>query len=177
MMFVFNFHLTREEYLDYNYYTAWSSPSKKSYRYSYYLRVMVMYIAIAGLYIFAKRSHDPVIDFSIFFGIGVLYFFLVPVIVKRSIRMKVNQILAQAENQHVLSSSVVRLDEAGIQDADAVSDTWYTWEQVTKKVTTSHCIYLYTNSHHAIVIPLRAVSPADREGLEQLFTRCLPLNA
>ena len=176
-MFVFKFHLTTEEYLDYNYYTAWSSPAKKAYRFKYYLRVMVMYIAIAGLYIFAKRSHDPLVDYSVFLGIGLVYFLLVPVLVKRSIRMKVRQILADPENQHVLSESVVSMDENGIQDKDTASDNWYQWDQIIKKAETTRCIYLYTNSYHAVVIPRRVISPGDRVGLELLFTRHLPLHA
>lgn len=176
-MFVFKFHLTKDEYLDYNYYTAWSSPAKKSYRFKYYFRVMVLYIAIAGLYIFAKRSHDPLIDYSVFLGTGLIYFLLVPVLVKRSIRMKVKQILAQPENQHVLSASVVTITEENIHDTDTVSDYWYSWEQITKKAETSRCIYLYTNTYHAVVIPRRVIPVGDLTALQELMNRQLPLHA
>jgi hypothetical protein len=176
-MLVLKYHLTEEEYLDYNYFTAWTSPDKKAYRLKYYLQVMILYVGIAGLYIFANRSHSLMIDSFVFIGIGLVYFSLVPVLVKRSIRSKVKSILRQPENHHVLNESEVKLDEAGITDRDTVSESRYGWEAIVRKAETRLCYYLYTNSYHAIVIPKRVVHDNEQEQLQSLFDTNLSLSS
>src|ERR671912_1737708 len=164
-MLTIKYHLTEEEYLDYNYFTAWTSPDKKRYRLKYYLQVMTLYIAVAGLYIFANKSHSLLLDFSVFFTIGTIYFMMVPFLVKRSIRAKVKSVLARPENQHVLNESEVTISENGIHDRDTVSESRYDWEAIVRKAETSLCYYLYTNSYHAVIIPKRAVKPGEQEVL------------
>ncbi|RYF88794.1 MAG: YcxB family protein, partial [Chitinophagaceae bacterium] len=171
------YSLTEEEYLDYNYFTAWTSPDKKSYRIKYYLQVMVLYIAVAGLYIFANRSHSLAIDSVVFMAIGLIYFLLVPFLVKRSIRSKVKSILSQPENHHVLHESEVTLDDAGITDKDTVSESRYGWEAIVRRAETKLCHYLYTNSYHAIVIPKRVVHEQEQAVLQSLLDTNLSLSS
>lgn len=176
-MLVIKYRLTEEEYLDYNYYTAWASPDKKRYRMKYYLQVMILYIAVAGLYIFANKSHSLLLDFSVFFTIGTIYFMMVPFLVKRSIRSRVKVVLARPENHHVLGESEVTIDEHGILDHDTASESRYPWEGIVRKAETTLCYYLYTNSYHAIVIPKRVVSPVEDKELNNLFNTNLSLSS
>jgi YcxB-like protein len=176
-MLVLKYNLTEEEYLDYNYFTAWTSPDKKRYRVRYYMQVMLLYIAVATLYIMANRGNNPVLDFSVFFGIGTVYFLLVPTLVKRSIRMKVKSILAEPENQHVLHASEVQLAAGGIVDRDTASDNRYNWDAIVRKAETRLCYYLYTNSFHAIVIPKRILAHDETEQLNKLLDENLSLGA
>ncbi|RYG02879.1 MAG: YcxB family protein [Chitinophagaceae bacterium] len=176
-MLVLKYHLTEEEYLDYNYFTAWTSPDKKSYRLKYYLQVMILYIAVAGLYITANRSHTLLLDSGVFVTIGTIYFLLVPVLVKRSIRMRVKRVLAKPENQHVLNESEVTISETGILDRDTVSESRYDWEAIVRKAETKRCYYLYTNSYHAIVIPKRVLKVSEQEMLYNFFNTHLSLSS
>ncbi|WP_315814441.1 hypothetical protein [Paraflavitalea speifideaquila] len=77
-MLVLKYHLTEEEYFDYNYYTAWSSPEKKGYRIRYYLRVFLLYTAVAVLFIISRQSRQLLIDFTIFGIIAITYFYWYP---------------------------------------------------------------------------------------------------
>jgi hypothetical protein len=177
-MLTLKYHLTEEEYFDYNYYTAWAAPDKKGYRIRYYLRVFLLYAAIAGLYIFSKHSEQIFIDFIIFGIIATIYFLLVPYLIKRSIQRRVKHILSQPENQHILQEAEVVLMDTGIIDKDSESESKYTWEAIVKKAETPTCYYLYTNSYHAIVIPRRVVASAhDKQELERLFNQYLPLSS
>ena len=177
-MLTLKYHLTEEEYFDYNYFTAWSAPDKKGYRTRYYLRVFLLYAAIACLYIFANHSGQILIDFIIFGVIAAAYFLLVPSLIKRSIRRRVKDILAQPENEHVLGEAEVVLMDTGIIDKDKASESKYAWEAIVRKEETNDCYYLYTSSYHAIVIPKRVISnPHDRQELERLFNRYLPLSS
>ena len=176
-MLVLKYHLTEEEYLYYNYFTACTSPDKKNYRLKYYLQVMILYVAVAGLYILANRSHTLLLDSSVFVTIGTIYFIMVPFLVKRSIRMRVKKILAKPENQHVLNESEVTISETGIQDRDTVSENRYGWEAIVRKAETNLCYYLYTSSYHAIVIPKRVVKPNDQQLLHDFFDTHLSLSS
>jgi hypothetical protein len=172
------YHLTEEEYFDYNYYTAWAAPEKRNYRLWYYLRVFILYAAVAGLYIFSRRSEQIFIDLIIFSVIALVYFLMVPFLIKRSILRRVRGILSKPENQHVLDEAEVNLSDAGIVDKDTATESRYSWEAIVKKAETPACFYLYTSSYHAIVIPRRViVTPTEKQELERLFNQYLPLSS
>src|SRR5690349_8405871 len=112
-MITFKFRLSEEEYYQYNYYTAWASPKKKKFRTWYFLRVLLLYTAVAALYIVVSRSHIVLVDVSVFLITGLIYFFLVPLFVRRSVRRRVKDILSKKENQHILDESEVILSNTG----------------------------------------------------------------
>lgn len=175
-MLTLKYHLTEEEYFDYHYFTTWSAPAKKRYRIKYYSWVLIFYTLVAALYIFSKQAHNIWIDFSIFSSIGIVYILLVPYLIRRSVRVRVKDILAEPENAHVLSAAEVILMDSGILDKDTVSESKYDWDAIVRKAETPNSYYLYTNSYHAIVIPKRVLNnPKDREELNRLFNEYLPL--
>ena len=177
-MVTFKFRLSEEEYYQYNYYTAWAAPGKKSFRAWYFLRVLLLYAAVALLYIVASRSHILWVDITVFVVTGLAYLFLVPVFVKRSIRRRVKDILSKKENQHVLDEAEIILSDTGIADKDTVSESRYAWDAIVHFADTPDSYYLYTNSYHAIVIPKRAIqTEEDKKETERLLNKHLPLQA
>lgn len=177
-MLVLKYHLTEEEYFDYNYYTAWAAPEKKGYRIRYYLRVFLLYAGVAILFIIGSHSQQMAVDFTVFGVIAITYFLLVPWLIRKSISRRVKDILRQPENQHVLGEAEVVLMDTGILDKDAASESKYTWDAIVRKAETPFCYYLYTNSHHAIVIPKRAVRNAEeKKELERLLNQHLSLTS
>ena len=176
-MLFLKYHLSEEEYFDYNYYTAWSAPARKKYRISYYLRVLLLYAAIAGIYIFLKSEEFVLANLIILVSIGLVYFLLVPSLVKQSIRRRVKQMLSHPENEHILEDAEVELSDKGIIDKDKESESRYNWEGIVKKGETETSYFLYTNSYHAIVIPKRVLKTTeDRKELERLLNEYLPLS-
>ena len=99
------FRLTEDEYLQYNYYTAWAAPSRKKYRIFYFVRVIILYGAVALLYIIATQQHYVWIDITVFVITGVVYLIMIPSFVKASVKRKVRNILSKKENQHVLDDA------------------------------------------------------------------------
>lgn len=177
-MLALKFHLTEQEYFEYNYYTAWASPERKMYRLWYYLRVFLLYSAIAILYILSNHSHNMVVDFSIFGSIAIVYFLMVPYLVKRSIQRRVKQVLAQPENRHILDQSEVTVTDTGIIDKDLESESKYSWDAIVKKAETPGSYFLYTNSYHAIVIPKRVLEhDGEKHELERLMNEHLSLSS
>jgi hypothetical protein len=171
------FTLTKEEYFQFNYYTAWAAPSRKKYRIRYFLRVLVLYGAVALLYILMSRSHNLWIDIAVFIVTGALYLFFIPFFIKKSVERRVNDILFKKENQHVLDRAEVILSDTGIIDKDTLSESRYNWDAIVNFAETPDSYYLYTNSYYAIVIPKRAVSVSEQQELKKLFDKHLPLEA
>ena len=170
------FRLTEDEYLQYNYYTAWSAPARKNYRIFYFLRVMILYGAVALLYIIATRQHYIWIDISVFVITGLVYLIMIPSFVKGSVRRKVKDILSKKENQHVLDDAEIILADSGIIDRDTHTESRYNWDAIVRLAETPDSYYLYTNSYHAIVIPKRAVSKEQEKELTGLLSENLPLH-
>ena len=171
------FRLTEDEYLQYNYYTAWAAPTRKKYRIYYFLRVIILYGAVAMLYIIATRQHYIWIDISVFVITGSIYLIMIPSFVKSSVRRKVKNILSKKENQHVLDDAEIILSESGIIDKDTHTESRYDWDAIVRLAETPESYYLYTNSYHAIVIPRRSVSSEQEKELTRLLSEHLPLHA
>ncbi|HRE50004.1 MAG TPA: YcxB family protein [Flavitalea sp.] len=177
-MVTLRFRLTQEEYFQYNYFTAWADPGKKSYRRAYFFRVMLLYGVVAALYILSNQTHNIAVDISVFVLTGAVYLLMVPIFIKWSVRRRVKDILSKKENLHVLDDAEIELTDTGILDKDAVSESRYGWDAIVRKVETPNSFYLYTNSYHAIVIPKRTIkSQEERQEMERLFNRYLPLSA
>ena len=175
-MVSFKFRLTEDEYLQYNYYTAWSAPTRKKYRIFYFLRVIILYGTVAMLYIIATRQHYIWIDISVFVITGLIYLIMIPSFVKGSVRRKVKQILSKKENQHVLDEAEIILSDSGIIDKDTHTESRYDWNAIVRLAETTDSYYLYTNSYHAIVIPKRVVNIEEAKELTSLLSQNLPLH-
>jgi hypothetical protein len=175
-MVSFKFRLTEDEYLQYNYYTAWSAPTRKKYRTYYFLRVIILYGAVAMLYVIATRQHYIWIDISVFVITGLIYLVMIPSFVKASVRRKVKDILSKKENQHVLDDAEIILADTGIIDKDTHTESRYNWDAIVRLAETTEAYYLYTNSYHAIVIPKRAVDKEQEKELIRLLSENLPLH-
>lgn len=143
------------------------------------MRVMGLYGLIAAAYIWLNRhQHDIIIDFFVFGSIGLIYALLVPVLVKRSVKSRVNAMLQEPGNQHILDTSTILLTDQGITDKDNASESRYNWEAIVKKVETKDCFYLYTSSYHAILIPKRVLSTVEEQAeLKRLLDQHLPLSS
>jgi hypothetical protein len=171
------FNLTEQEYFAFTYFNSWASPERKRYRIGYYLKVFLLYSAVAALYIFTSHSNELYIDLLVFGIIGLVYFLLVPYLIRKSVRRRVKDILSAEENAHVLDESEIILSDAGIVDKDRVSESRYDWEAIVRKAETPDSYYLYTNSYHALVIPKRTLGENEREKLGELFNRHLSLSS
>ena len=175
-MLVFKYQLTEEEYFEFNYYTFWTAPFRKKYRWIYYLRLLLLYLPVAVLYISLNRVHNLYIDIAVFAVIAVFFIFLIPYFVKRSVRKRTKQILAEPENKHIIGICEVQLSDTGIVDKDSASETKYIWDAIVRRAETDQCIFLYTNSHHAIVIPKRVIKNAEeKKELDRMLAKHLPL--
>lgn len=177
-MISLKFRLTEDEYYRFNYYTAWADPRKKRYRINYFLKVIFLYGLVAFQYIYAMHSPLYWIDISVFLLTGLAYLLLIPFFVKRSVKRKVADILSKKENHHILDESEVILSPNGIIDRDSLSESRYNWDAIVHYAQTEDALYLYTNSHHAIVIPLRVLQESARlKETEDLVRGHLPLHA
>lgn len=176
-MVAFRFRLTEEEYYRYNYYTAWASPARRRYRALYFLRVILLYGAVALTYILSTSGHSLRTDITVFAVTGLAYLFLVPYFIRWSVKRKVKDVLLKKENHHILEESEIILTDDSIIDRDTVSESRYSWDAIVRFAETAESYYLYTNTYHAIVIPRRAIEDESQQReLDALLGRNLPLD-
>jgi hypothetical protein len=177
-MVILKYQLTEEEFFEFNYFTSWGAPDKRGYRIRYVLRTIIWYVVVAAVYIFAIRKDFSAMAFIIFAVPAIIYFLLIPMLVKRGIRQRVRTMLAKPENKQFLEPSELVITDTGIIAKDSVSETKYNWEGIVRKAETSSCYFLYTNTQFAIVIPKRILNnPRERQELQQLFNQHLSLSS
>lgn len=177
-MVILKYELTEEEYFNFSYYTGWAAPERRAFRIRYVLRAIFTYAIIAAAYLFLVQKDTSVSGMLIFAAPAIIYFFLIPMLVKRGIRQKVRAALAKPENSSILEMAEVIISDTGIMETDSNSESKYTWEAINRKAETPLCYYLYTNSHHAIVIPKRVLKNAEeKKELERLFNQHLSLSS
>jgi hypothetical protein len=177
-MVILKYQLTEEEYFDFSYYTGWASPDRRAFRIRYILRTISIYAVIAAAYLFLVQKDTSITGMLIFAAPAIIYFLLIPILVKRGIRQKVRAILAKPENDTILEPAEVIVSDTGIISKDSGSESRYSWEAIIRKAETPLSYYLYTNSYHAIVIPKRVLKNAEeKKELERLFNQHLSLSS
>jgi len=139
---------------------------------------MLLYGIVAFIYIYATKPRLYWIDITVFFIIGLAYLLLIPMLIRKSVKRRVNDILSKKENEHILEEAEILLDHSGITDRDTLSESRYSWEAIVHAANTPDGVYLYTNSYHAIVIPRRVINAAAAgDEIERLLKTNLPLHA
>jgi hypothetical protein len=177
-MLVLEYSLTKEDYIKFNYYTAWESPEKKSYRIKYWFK-MALYIAI-GVSIPPIIEPRPLTFENILplAGVFVIFLFLtVHFYTKVHIKKAVERFLNQRENAHVLSKSHLIISDNGIDEINQVSEVKYKWEAIKNKVESKDYWYLYINSNYALVIPKRFLNENEKLQLSSFLSKNLPLTS
>lgn len=173
------YELTEKELLDYNFYTGWQMPEKKSIRLRYYTSTTIIYIIVTGafLYLLDKGELQP---FSVIIVLaGALILLLT---VKYRIRSvfdkRARKLVEQSGPGTILSKTELLVDKNGIYGKTKNAEVRYTWDAFKKKVLTNDCYYLYTNIQQALVIPLRSFSsPEELKEFEQILLVHFPLQA
>jgi hypothetical protein len=177
-MVILKYRLTEEEFFDFHYYTSWASPYKRGYRIRYVVRVITLYLVIAAIYMLTISKNDSPVSLVIFAAPALIYFLLIPTLIRRGIRQRVRATLAHPENRNVLDESEVLIMDTGIVSKDTSSESKYGWDAIVRKEETPGYYYLYTNSQHAIVIPKRVIANAgERQELQALFNQHLSLSS
>jgi hypothetical protein len=175
-MLALQYQLSEAEFFDYHYHTTWASASRRRYRRWYYARIFILYTLVAAAYIIVNHSHNLIVDIAIFSIIALLYFSMVPYLVKKSIRRRVDQMLREEENKHLLETAGVEISDEGILYTDSESETKYKWEAIVKMDQSALSYFLHTNSYHAIVIPKKLLdAPADKAEWKRILNQHLPI--
>jgi hypothetical protein len=177
-MVILKYRLTEEDFFNFYYYTGWAAPNKRGYRIRYVLRIIGLYSLLAGLYLFTISKNDTSSKILFFAVPALVYFLLIPTLVKRGIRQRSRAMLAKPENRNMLDDAELVVMDTGILAKDSLSETKYSWDAIVRKDDTPSYYYLYTNSAQAIVIPKRVIKiDRERQELQQLFSQHLSLSS
>jgi hypothetical protein len=177
-MLLLEYSLTKEDYFNFNYYTTWQAPEKKSYRLKYWLK-MASYILI-GISIPVIMEPRPLtlknlLPLLIIFI--VLLFLSVYLYTKYYLKISVNKFLEKPDNCHVLLKTQLIISDTAIKEISEVAETTYKWEAIKNKIENKDYWYLYLNTNYGIVIPKRFLNKMERCEFESFLSRNLPLTS
>jgi hypothetical protein len=187
MEFSLRFSITKEEFADFNVYSAWLAPEQKKLRLKTFISTLVLTIGFAVLGIFISRQLSatagkaPLFSlFNIITAFGVA--FLVTVITYRRVaprtRLKAIQVVEKEENRYILSEAEMEFREDGFTHADSKSRSVQTWQSIAKVADVNHSFYLYMNTIQGFIIPKRVFGSKEEIGqFKKLLEEKIPLSS
>ncbi|WEK34407.1 MAG: YcxB family protein [Candidatus Pseudobacter hemicellulosilyticus] len=177
-MLVLQYNLTREDYFKYNYYTNWTSPDKRKFRNRYYMKVLLYLFVMAGLILYTSQDKSPLITMIAVILVATTMLLLIPFLVRRSVRKRVDQLLALPANKHILDRREVQFSDTGIVSRDSNAESKFGWNAVVKVAQLPDAWYLYSSSHQAIILPKRALADEqERKELQSLLDQHISFSA
>lgn len=178
-MLMLEYTLAEKEFCDFNYYTGWKAPWKKSFRRIYYSRTLVSFGIIAAAFFFLADENKmglPVI-IGIASGFATLLFML-PRSMRSAIDKQTRQAIQESGIETILPPTTLIVTGDGILDKTPHAETRYSWSAFHRKAVANDCYYLYVNSRLAIIVPVRVFrSAAERQDFEALLSEYFPLTA
>lgn len=178
MMVTLNLTLTSEDYANFNYYTVWQMPGKKTKiiksRLQAFLIFTLMMLMVKSSS--PEKTFDPYFFFSIFV-LGSIY--LLPLFTKKTDSHKqALKFINNPLNDNLLTQTQVIISETGLFAKDEFSEVKYNWTSIVKKEETTAYYFLYLNSAQAIIIPKRILkSETEKVQLQKLFSQYISFHA
>jgi YcxB-like protein len=178
-MFSINYELTEEEYLNYNYYTAWLMPEKKAYRIKYYASMALLFFIVElGVFYILDNNQIKTNSIIILVVITIILLLLLPYRMKSVFNSRAKKLIAKSGPDTIFSATELTINENGLFGKNKVAEVKYQWAAFKKKIIQNNCYYLYINLQQAVVIPIRAFqSKEEKENFDALLARYLPLEA
>jgi hypothetical protein len=162
-MITLEYTLTEREYKEFNYYTGWLAPERKSFRIRYYIINMIIYTALLGLFFLTNGPRYVDLTFILLFiAFGFLFFFYLRYRVRSHYNRQVNRMIRESGQDKVLPKLTLTFSESGINGSTSTNEVKYFWKSITHSTTTATAFYLFLNSRQAIIVPKRVFQNAEQ---------------
>ena len=174
------YQLTEEEFLTYNYFTAWQRPERKNFRLRLYLIGIIMVVVIVSLGYFNDFKLNGITAYPVAVTvIGIAFvMFTIRFRMKSAFDKRARKMLSDSNANSVLRETEWTFSETGVTGKTSVSEVKFSWQAFQKKAIANRSFYLYTNAQQAIVVPFRVFSStAEKEEFEKMLKQYLPLEA
>jgi hypothetical protein len=183
MNYHFRYHLTEDDFGEFQAYTCWQAPWQKSFRIKHLLRLFIASsIAMVVTLLLFNQLYPSKGDKTLTYAICAL---LVPVITLTSyngtpsrFKKRARKLLEKPENSSLLSEKELEISENGFIHSNSETRMDQKWSSIIKYAATKDYFYLYINSMQGHVIPKRLfASGKEIEEFDKFLTEKIPLSS
>ncbi|MBL7724119.1 MAG: YcxB family protein [Chitinophagaceae bacterium] len=152
----YKYTLTKEEYLEFNLFSCWTAPWRKSARIKYFVTYFILCFSVSVFVVATSSKSNSFLQFLPFsLIISLIIAYLSSLHVKLSIKRKILTMLSKEEINHLLQETELTINEDKIIDKTQKSTSIYTWDSIVRYAKTEDKYCLYVNALNAIIIPGR----------------------
>jgi hypothetical protein len=172
------YSLTKEDAIQFHYYTGWASPEKKQYRIKYYLKSISSGLIAFLAYFILRKPENKLTFLLIGFSAALIFgcllsYWGVHVRYKR----KIEKFYNNPNNEGLFAKTELNITEYGLTSKDEKGESKFKWDAFVKKIETEGYFYLFLSSAQAVIIPKRVLNAQEAKELSALFLQNLHLRA
>jgi Mn2+/Fe2+ NRAMP family transporter len=146
----FEYNISFEDILSYNLYLNHNHVSLRKSRKT--IKIFAILFLVFGVLAFLSGS-TLLVNLSIWLIIFSLYLFLVPTILKISLKRKVKNIYKRGQNLILIGQHKINITDSHIFDETDYSESKISWQAIEGIDEDDQFIYILTTSFSAIFIP------------------------
>ena len=174
----FEYYLTKEDVVNFNFYVGWLSPEKKNYRIKYHCTVFIGALA-GGFFIYIQQNPEDKLVFFLILGIVALIMTVLMSYLSINVNYK-NKLLKYASdpnNSSWYSQTSLMMSDERIITMNGTGESVFNWNSINRKVETTDYLYLFITSAQAVIIPKRILDQKQLQELKTMMSRNLSLKS
>ena len=155
-----NYHLTEEDYLNFNMFHI--KNSKTAIRSLQMQRIIGPLIFLISSYVFSRIGDVPFVGLFITFSIlSILWFIFYPKYFYNHVIRHVKKMIKEGKNDGLLGDHRMLITDEGIVDSTTNGETKVTWSGIKEFKEDENNLYLYNSSVSAYILPKRELNNVD----------------
>ena len=176
-MIIIRCTLTENDLFNFNYYTTWSAPDKRSFRVNYYLSCLLVPFAFAFILVLSQNKQTGLKELFAIAGIAFAAWIFLVLYSLGAFRKRIRKFYSEKANSEFLLPKEIVIDNDGIIDRNEHSESKSSWRAFIKKVETREYFYLYSNGIQGLIIPKRHLTQEEITEIKLLLSKNLSLQA
>ncbi|MFJ5717779.1 YcxB family protein [Neobacillus sp. NPDC093127] len=152
-----NYHLTEDDYLNFNLYHV--KNSKAAMRTLNIQRFLMPIFFIAAAYLFSTIDDVPFLWMLVpFIIVSILWFIFYPKYFYNHVARGTRKMIKEGKNEGLLGDHTMRLSDEGIVDSNSNGETKVNWSGIHEFKESSDTFYLYNSAISAYILPKRELA-------------------
>ena len=174
--------LTREDLSKFNFFHAWTDPSKRNTRSNTYLKywaritlptlVLVLIMKNGQFNLDAGRSYLVVVLIGLILALTTCQLAM-----KKQVQKLADAFANDPLNENFFKVKNYEFTLNGILVSEEYMLSDIKWNAIVRKAETDSAYYLFLNSHQAIVIPKRIIEESQKIQVDSIFNAQIPFSA
>ncbi len=160
-MYKLKYSVSEKNYLDFNLDYLKNSADFK--RVILQLRIALPVIGLTVPFMLKKTDNAITLIIMALYSIAIILF--LPKVLLKMSRRRILKVIKSSDNGEVFKKTKLEINDEGIFSEIARSKTSYTWDGILELKEVNDCIYLYTASNQALILPDECIKDNKRQSL------------